>query len=149
MLLNNKKCFLSSKSVYQNDFWRCDIEYRRNDAENDFDQINKCHFTIYWNTKLVLHYIVIIFHNITVLLYFCSNHFSLLLIKINLNNFINHKMTNVLIILAISGSHKYKTFMFFRKFCSLYLGLLICQKAHYKSYLCLLIVFHFSLDMFW
>ncbi len=38
------------------------------------------------------------------------------------------------------------------KFCSLYLGLLICQKAHYKSYLCLLVVvvnIHFSLDMFW
>ncbi len=32
---NNHKCFLSSKSVYYNDFWRsCDTEDWRNDAEN-------------------------------------------------------------------------------------------------------------------
>ncbi len=32
---NNQKCFLSSKSAYQNDFWRsCDTEDWRNDAEN-------------------------------------------------------------------------------------------------------------------
>ncbi len=32
---NNQKCFLSSKSVYYNDFWRsCDTEDRSNDAEN-------------------------------------------------------------------------------------------------------------------
>ncbi len=32
---NNKKCFLNSKSVYQNDFWRsCDTEDWSNDAEN-------------------------------------------------------------------------------------------------------------------
>ncbi len=32
---NIKKCFLSSKSVYYNDFWRsCDTEDWSNDAEN-------------------------------------------------------------------------------------------------------------------
>ncbi len=32
---NNQKCFLSSKSDYNNDFWRsCDTEDWSNDAEN-------------------------------------------------------------------------------------------------------------------
>ncbi len=32
---NNKKCILSIKSVYYNDFWRsCDTEDWSNDAEN-------------------------------------------------------------------------------------------------------------------
>ncbi len=44
----NQKCFLSSKSVYENDFWRsCDTEDCINDAEN------KLHFTIYSNRNQV------------------------------------------------------------------------------------------------
>ncbi len=32
---NSKKCFLNSKSAYQNDFWRsCETEDWSNDAEN-------------------------------------------------------------------------------------------------------------------
>ncbi len=34
-IVNNQKCFLSSKSAYYNDFWRsCDTKDWSNDAEN-------------------------------------------------------------------------------------------------------------------
>ncbi len=64
---NNQKCFLSSKSVYYNDFWRsCDTEDWSNDAENTAaHHRNKLHFKIYSNKKQLFK-TVIIFHNITV-----------------------------------------------------------------------------------
>ncbi len=49
---NNQKCFLSSKSVYYNDFWRsCDTEDWSNDAENT---------ALYHKNKLHLKYIQIV-----------------------------------------------------------------------------------------
>ncbi len=45
----NKKCFLSSKSEYQNDFWRsCDTEDWSDDVENTAAcHGNKLHLKIY------------------------------------------------------------------------------------------------------
>ncbi len=49
----DKKCFVSSKSVYDNDFWRSrDTEDWRNDAENTaLHHKNKLHLKIYSNRK--------------------------------------------------------------------------------------------------
>ncbi len=46
---NNQKCFLSSKSAYENDFWRsCDTEDWSNDAENSAaHHRNKLHFNVF------------------------------------------------------------------------------------------------------
>ncbi len=48
---NNKKCFLSSRSVYENDFWRimsCDTEDWSNDAENSaLHYKKKLHYKMY------------------------------------------------------------------------------------------------------
>ncbi len=50
---NNMKCFLSSKSDYDNDFWRSrDTEDWCNDAVNSaLHHRNTLHFTIYSNKK--------------------------------------------------------------------------------------------------
>ncbi len=47
---------ISSKSVYQNDFWRsCDTEDRSNDAESSaLYHRNKLRFEIYYNRKQLL-----------------------------------------------------------------------------------------------
>ncbi len=48
--INNEKCFLSSRSSYQNNFWRsCDTEDWRNDAEFIWHHTNTLHFKIYLN----------------------------------------------------------------------------------------------------
>ncbi len=59
----DKKCFLSSKSVYDNDFWRSrDTEDWSNDAENTaLHHRNKLHFNIYSNRKQFF----------TILLFYC------------------------------------------------------------------------------
>ncbi len=48
---NNKKCFLSSRSAYENDFWRimsCDTEDWSNDAENSaLHYKKKLHYKMY------------------------------------------------------------------------------------------------------
>ncbi len=76
---NNQKCFLSSKSAYYYDFWRsCDTEDWSNDAENTAaHHSNQLQFTIYSNRKQLFLIIIIIFHNITDLLYFWPNKCSL------------------------------------------------------------------------
>ncbi len=53
---NNQKCFLSSKSVYYNDFWRsCDTEDWRNDAENTAaHHRHKLQFKMYWQKMVIL-----------------------------------------------------------------------------------------------
>ncbi len=52
----NQKCFLSSKSVYYNYFWRsCDTEDWRNDAENTAAyHINKLHIKYIFKEKAVI-----------------------------------------------------------------------------------------------
>ncbi len=54
--IDNQKCYLSSKSVYENDFWRsCDTEDWSNDAENTAaHHSNKLHFKVYSNGKVIL-----------------------------------------------------------------------------------------------
>ncbi len=69
---NNQKCFLSSKSAYQNDFWRsCDTEDWSNDAENTAaHHRNKLQFNRYSHRKQLFEIVIIIqcFQSNTVLL---------------------------------------------------------------------------------
>ncbi len=65
---NNNTCFLSTKSVYDNDFWRsCDTEDWRNDAENT-DLITEINDILKYIHRKQLYSIVIIFQIFTVFL---------------------------------------------------------------------------------
>ncbi len=64
------KCFLSSKSVYYNDFWKIMWHWRLEKLcwIFNFDHRNKWHFKIYSNRKQLFQ-IVLIFHDIVFIVF--------------------------------------------------------------------------------
>ncbi len=83
---------MSSKSSYDNDFWRsCDTEDWSNDAENTAaHHRNKWPFTVYSIRKQLFQIVIIILHNITVFTAFLNKRMwqknSGVNIQINLTN---------------------------------------------------------------